>query len=143
MVIDSPGPSDTTPMPAEPRKQLDTFDNPAPARDYLISIRIPEFTCLCPVTGQPDFAEMTLAYVPEARCVELKSLKLYIGSFRDEGTYHEAVTNRILDDVVAACAPRYARLTAAFNVRGGTYPTIVAEHRAEGWAPSDASVLPD
>ena len=120
-------------MPSTPSKTLDTFDNPKPERDYLVSVRIPEFTCLCPMTGQPDFAEMTLEYVPDARCVELKSLKLFIWSFRDEGAYHEAVTNRILDDVVAACAPRFARVRASFNVRGGTYPTIVAEHRAPGW----------
>lgn len=129
-------------MPSTPSKTLDTFDNPKPERDYLVSVRIPEFTCLCPMTGQPDFAEMTLEYVPDARCVELKSLKLYIWSFRDEGAYHEAVTNRILDDVVAACAPRFARLRAAFNVRGGTYPTIVVEHRAPGWQGEPASALP-
>lgn len=130
-------------MPSTPSKTLDTFDNPKPERDYLVSVRIPEFTCLCPMTGQPDFAEMTLEYVPDARCVELKSLKLYIWSFRDEGAYHEAVTNRILDDVVAACAPRFARLRAAFNVRGGTYPTIVAEHRAPGWQGEPASAHSD
>lgn len=129
-------------MTTKPTKQLDTFPNPKPERDFLISIRLPEFTCLCPVTGQPDFADMTLAYIADARCVELKSLKLYIWSFRDEGMFHEAVTNAILDDVVAACAPRYARLTAAFNVRGGTYPTIVAEYRQPGWAPGPATVLP-
>ena len=133
-----PGPDMTT----QPQKRLDTFPNPKPERDFLISIRLPEFTCLCPVTGQPDFAEMTLDYIADRACVELKSLKLYIWSFRDEGMFHEAVTNAILDDIVAACAPRYARLTAVFNVRGGTYPTITAEHRQAGWQPGAASVLP-
>lgn len=120
-------------MSTRPSRDLETFDNPAPQRDYTIHIRIPEFTCLCPRTGQPDFATMELAYVPDVKCVELKSLKLYIWSFRDEGHFHEAVTNRILDDIVAACAPRFARLTAQFNVRGGTYPTVVAEYRKPGW----------
>lgn len=129
-------------MTTRPSRTLEVFPNPNPERDYLVTIRLPEFTCLCPLTGQPDFAEMTLAYVPDARCVELKALKLYIWSWRDDGAFHEAVTNAILDDVVAACAPRFARLTAAFNVRGGTYPTIIAEHRAAGWRPSDASVVP-
>lgn len=129
-------------MTTQPHKRLETFPNPKPARDFLISIRLPEFTCLCPVTGQPDFAEMTLDYIADQTCVELKSLKLYIWSFRNDGMFHEAVTNAILDDIVAACAPRYARLTAVFNVRGGTYPTITAEHRQAGWQPSPASVLP-
>lgn len=126
---------------SDPR-QLQVFANPKPERDFLVSIRLPEFTCLCPVTGQPDFAEMVLAYIPGPCCVELKSLKLYIGSYRNEGAYHEAVTNRILDDIVAACEPRYARLTAAFNVRGGTYPTITAEYRDRDWTPAPDSVLP-
>ncbi len=121
---------------------LQVFANPKPDRDFLISIRLPEFTCLCPVTGQPDFAEMVLAYIAGPRCVELKSLKLYIWSFRDQGAYHEAVTNLILDDLIAVCAPRYARLTAAFNVRGGTYPTITAEYRDPSWLPAADSVLP-
>ncbi|MEM7542089.1 MAG: preQ(1) synthase [Pseudomonadota bacterium] len=125
-------------MTSEPQRQLDTFANPKPERDYVISIEIPEFTCLCPLTGQPDFADLTLAYVPEAKCVELKSLKLYIWSFRDVGAFHEAVTNEILDDIVGACAPRYARLSAAFNVRGGTYPTITVDHRAANWQPQPA-----
>jgi 7-cyano-7-deazaguanine reductase len=129
-------------MTTQPSRELATFDNPKPERDYLITIRIPEFTCLCPLTGQPDFAEMTLAYVPDLRCVELKALKLYVWSFRDQGAFHEAVTNSVLDDVVRACAPRFARLTAVFNVRGGTYPTIVAEHRRDGWQPAAASVVP-
>lgn len=129
-------------MTTQPSRELPTFDNPTPSRDYLISIRLPEFTCLCPLTGQPDFAEMTLAYVPDQRCVELKGLKLYIWSYRDDGAFHEAVTNQILDDIVRAAAPRFARLTAAFNVRGGTYPSIIAEHRLDGWTPSASSVIP-
>ncbi|MGE0386912.1 MAG: preQ(1) synthase [Gammaproteobacteria bacterium] len=129
-------------MPSQPSRDLETFANPAPGRDYVIRIDIPEFTCLCPKTGQPDFARMTLEYIPERLCIELKSLKLYIWSFRDRGVFHEAVTNDILDDVVAACAPRFARLSAQFNVRGGTYPTIVAEHRAAGWQPAARVDLP-
>jgi 7-cyano-7-deazaguanine reductase len=120
-------------MATQPSKDLETFDNPQPGRDYTIRIRIPEFTCLCPKTGQPDFATLHLEYVPEQRCVELKSLKLFIWSFRDEGAYHEDVTNRILDELVGVCAPRFMRLTAEFNVRGGIYTTVVAEHRADGW----------
>jgi len=107
-------------MPSQPSKNLETFRNPQPERDYTIRIRVPEFTCLCPKTGQPDFAEMTIEYVPEGRCVELKSLKLYAWSFRDQGAFHEAVTNRILSDLVDAVQPRFMRLSAEFNVRGGT-----------------------
>ncbi|HZR69142.1 MAG TPA: preQ(1) synthase [Burkholderiales bacterium] len=120
-------------MPAKPSKALDTFPNPNPGRDYRIHMRIPEFTCLCPKTGQPDFATLFLDYVPDRTCVELKSLKLYVWSFRDEGAFHEAVTNRIVDDLVAAIAPRYLRLTARFFVRGGIYTTVAAEHRKPGW----------
>src|SRR3954463_1319228 len=116
-------------MPSKPSKALETFANPAPERDYRIHMEIPEFTCLCPKTGQPDFATLVLDYIPERTCVELKSLKLYIWSFRDEGAFHEAVTNRIADDLVAAMAPRYLRLTARFFVRGGITTTVVAEHR--------------
>jgi 7-cyano-7-deazaguanine reductase len=105
-------------------------------------MRLPEFTCLCPKTGQPDFATMFLEYVPADACVELKSLKLYIWSFRDEGAFHEAVTNRILDDLVNLLAPRFIRLTAEFNVRGGIYTTVVAEHRARGWTPAPTINLP-
>jgi 7-cyano-7-deazaguanine reductase len=105
-------------------------------------MRLPEFTCLCPKTGQPDFATMFLEYVPAGACVELKSLKLYVWSFRDEGAFHEAVTNRILDDLVQLLSPRFMRLTAEFNVRGGIYTTIVAEHRARGWSPAPAVALP-
>ncbi|QGU31628.1 preQ(1) synthase [Thermochromatium tepidum] len=129
-------------MPSAPSQSLETFPNPQPERDYTIRIRVPEFTCLCPKTGQPDFAELTLEYVPEQRCVELKSLKLYIWSYRDQGVFHEAVTNRILDDLVEALAPRFMRLTAKFNVRGGIYTTVVAEHRAAGWQPPVQVSLP-
>jgi len=120
-------------MPAKPSRHLDTFPNPAPGRDFRIHMEIPEFTCLCPMTGQPDFATLVLDYVPDRRCVELKSLKLYVWSFRNEGAYHEAVTNRILDDLVAATAPRYLRLAARFFVRGGVFTTVVVEHRKRGW----------
>ena len=120
-------------MPNKASNPLATFPNPAASRDYLIHMEIPEFTCLCPMTGQPDFATLHLDYVADRRCVELKSLKLYIGTFRDEGAFHEAVTNRILDDLVRAMAPRYARLTARFSVRGGIHTTIVAEHRKARW----------
>ena len=129
-------------MALKPIRELDTFANPKSERDFLISIRLPEFTCLCPLTGQPDFADMKLEYIPDQTCLELKALKLYIWSYRDEAAFHEAVTNAILDDVVAACAPRYARMTAAFNVRGGTYPTIITEYRQTGWTPAADSVLP-
>jgi len=129
-------------MPSQPSKTLETFPNPQPERDYTIRIRVPEFTCLCPKTGQPDFAEMTIEYVPEGRCVELKSLKLYAWSFRDQGAFHEAVTNRILSDLVDAVQPRFMRLSAEFNVRGGIYTTVVAEHRADGWQPPVAVTLP-
>ena len=115
-------------MSTVPNKNLETFPNPQPERQYTIRMRIPEFTCLCPKTGQPDFAVLNLEYVPERTCVELKSLKLYVWSYRDEGAFHEAVTNRILDDLVAAIAPRFMRLTAEFGVRGGITTTVVAEH---------------
>ena len=118
---------------AKPRKALDTFPNPKPGRDFAIHMRIPEFTCLCPKTGQPDFATLYLDYVAAEKCVELKSLKLYIWSFRDAGKFHEAVANEILDDLVAAISPRFMRLTAKFFVRGGIFTTVVAEHRAKGW----------
>ena len=123
-------------MSTQASKDLQTFPNPAPRRDFHIHMEIPEFTCLCPMTGQPDFATLTLDYIPEARCVELKSLKLYIWSFRNEGCYHEAVTNRILDDLVKATKPRFMRLTAKFYVRGGIFTNVVAEHRQPGWEPA-------
>lgn len=129
-------------MPSAPSKALETFDNPQPERDYTIRIRIPEFTCLCPKTGQPDFAELHLEYVADQLCVELKSLKMYVWSFREEGAFHEAVTNRILDDLVAVTAPRFMRLTAEFNVRGGIYTTVVAEHRADSWVAPEHVQLP-
>ncbi|WP_295436062.1 preQ(1) synthase [uncultured Thiodictyon sp.] len=129
-------------MPSAPSRSLETFDNPQPGRDYTIRIRVPEFTCLCPKTGQPDFAELTLEYIPDQRCVELKSLKLYVWSYRDEGAFHEAVTNRILDDLVAATRPRFMRLTADFNLRGGIDTTVIAEHRAPGWAAPALVQLP-
>lgn len=126
----------------KPTKSLETFDNPNPERDYTIRIRLPEFTCLCPKTGQPDFATLHLEYVPEKSCIELKSLKLYIWAFREEGAFHEAVTNEILSDLVAACSPRFMRLTADFNVRGGVYTTVVAEHKESDWTPPTSVTLP-
>jgi len=120
---------------AQPTKDLETFDNPNQSRDIHIHMQIPEFTCLCPKTGQPDFATLYLDYIPDKRCVELKSLKLYIWSFRDEGCFHEAVTNSILDDLVEATNPRYMRLTAKFFVRGGVFTNVIAEHRMNGWKP--------
>jgi 7-cyano-7-deazaguanine reductase len=129
-------------MPTKPSRNFDVFDNPRPERDYTIHIDIPEFTCLCPMTGQPDFATLHLAYVPERLCVELKSLKLYMWSYRDEGAFHEAVTNRILDDLVEALQPRFARLAAKFNVRGGLYTEVIAEHRAESWIARPPVTLP-
>jgi len=130
--------------PATPpsKNSLDTFPNPQPDRDYTIRMRIPEFTCLCPKTGQPDFATLHLEYVPDALCVELKSLKLYVWSYRNEGAFHEAVTNRILDDLVRLLRPRFIRLTAEFNVRGGIYTTIVAEQRQSKWMAAPGVQLP-
>ncbi len=122
-------------MPSRPSFTLDTFANPNPLRDYLIHMEIPEFTCLCPKTGQPDFATLLLDYVPHKKCVELKSLKLYVWSYRNEGAFHEAVTNRMLDDLAVATQPRFMRLTARFFVRGGIFTTISAEHRKKGWKP--------
>jgi 7-cyano-7-deazaguanine reductase len=120
-------------MSTTPSKNLETFPNPHPGRDYIIEIECPEFTCLCPKTGQPDFATLSLEYVPDALCVELKSLKLYVWSYRNEGHFHEDVTNRILNDLVAAAQPRYMRLRAKFYVRGGIYTTVEVEHRLPGW----------
>ncbi len=129
-------------MSTQPSKTLDTFDNPQPERDYTICIEVPEFTCLCPMTGQPDFAKLRFEYVPDRKCVELKSLKLYVWSYRDEGAFHEAVTNQILDDLVQALQPRFMRLTADFNVRGGIYTAVVVEHRAPGWQAPEPVTLP-
>ena len=129
-------------MPSAPTRELETFPNPEPERDYTIRMQIPEFTCLCPRTGQPDFATLDLEYVPDQRCVELKSLKLYIWSFRDRGAFHEAVTNEIADQLDAAVGARFLRLTARFNVRGGIHTTIVAERRQPGWQAPPVVALP-
>ena len=129
-------------MTAKPSKDLETFPNPRPENDYSIHIRIPEFTCLCPKTGQPDFATIHIEYVADQLCVELKSLKLYMWSFRDVGAFHEAVTNEILDDLRSALAPRFMRVTAEFNVRGGIYTNVVAEHRDPEWTPPVPVSLP-
>src|SRR5438105_4442455 len=115
-------------MPSQPSKMLQTFANPAPARDFTIHMEVPEFTCLCPLTGQPDFAAFIIDYVPDALCVELKSLKLYMWSYRSEGAFHEAVTNRILDDLVAALKPRRCEVTGDFLVRGGIHTVVSARH---------------
>lgn len=115
-----------------PTKSLETFPNPRPGRDYEIRFECPEFTCLCPKTGQPDFATIRIRYVPDERCVELKSLKLYLWSFRDEGAFHEAVTNRILDDLVAALSPRRMVVEGDFLVRGGIHTVVEARHEANG-----------
>jgi len=125
-----------------PNGDIETIPNPQPGHDYTIRMRLPEFTCLCPRTGQPDFATLDLEYVPEALCVELKSLKLYIWSFRDRGAFHEAVTNEIADRLVRTLQPRFLRLTAQFNVRGGIYTTVAVEHRQSGWNPAPTVVLP-
>ena len=116
-------------MPTSPSKELETFPNPQPGRDYEIQFTCPEFTCLCPRTGQPDFATFTIRYVPDALCVELKSLKLYLWSFRDEGHFHEAVTNRILDDLIAAVRPRRMSIVGDFRIRGGIHTQVSAEYR--------------
>jgi 7-cyano-7-deazaguanine reductase len=130
-------------MPSRPSKKLETFPNPNPDRDYVIHMKIPEFTCLCPMTGQPDFAVLTLDYIADHRCVELKSLKQYIWSFRNVGAFHEAVTNQMLDDIVKALSPRHAKLKAQFNVRGGIFTTIVAAHTKPGWKFSEPLTFSD
>ena len=122
-------------MSSQASKTLEVFDNPNRERDYVIQIELPEFTCLCPKTGQPDFATLHLEYIADKDCVELKSLKMYIWSFRDEGAFHEAVTNQILEDLAAVTNPRFMRLKAIFNVRGGVYTTVIAEHQQSGWQP--------
>ena len=121
-------------MPNRAIKLLETFPNPNADRDYTINIEIPEFICLCPKTGQPDFALLEIDYIPDNVCVELKSLKLYIWSFRDQGAFHEAVTNKILNDLVATISPRYINIVADFNVRGGIHTTITVEHIMDGWS---------
>jgi 7-cyano-7-deazaguanine reductase len=125
-----------------PSKQLHVFPNPAPERDYLIRFEVPEFTCNCPLTAQPDFAHFTIEMVCDRLCIELKSLKMYFWSYRDEGAFHEKVTNTILDDIVRAAAPRFVRITARWYVRGGIYTNVVAEHRQKGWTAQPAVVLP-
>ena len=122
--------------PTAPSKALQVFANPAPQRDYVIRFDVPEFTCLCPLTGQPDFARFTIEIVPDARCVETKSLKLYFWSYRDEGAFHEKVTNTIADDLLAAIAPRFLRIHADWFVRGGIRTFVTVEHRMRGWKPA-------
>ena len=129
-------------MSSTPSTSLETFDNPQKDRDYTIRIDTPEFTCLCPITGQPDFATIQLEYIADKLCLELKSLKLYFWSFRDQGAFHEAVTNQILSELVATISPRFMRVSADFNVRGGIYTQVIAEHRAEGWVAPAPVVLP-
>ena len=124
-------------MSMQASKELEVFPNPKPSRDYTIQIESPEFTCLCPKTGQPDFATLKLEYIPGACCVELKSWKIYLWSYRNEGGFHEDLSNKILDDLIAVLNPRYIRLTAEFNVRGGIYTTITAEHRSPDWEPEE------
>jgi len=129
-------------MSTKPSTALETFENPQPDRDYTIRIDTPEFTCLCPMTGQPDFANIELEYIADQYCLELKSLKLYFWSYRDQGAFHEAVTNTILSDLVAAISPRFMRVTADFNVRGGVYTQVIAEHRANNWVAPEPVILP-
>ena len=129
-------------MSTLPSKQLDTFDNARPDRDYTIHIETSEFTCLCPMTCQPDFATIKIDYVPDLKCVELKSYKLYIWTYRDQGAFHEVVTNQILDDLVSAIDPKFMRITGIFNVRGGVYTNVVAEHRKAGWVAPELVQLP-
>jgi 7-cyano-7-deazaguanine reductase len=129
-------------MSTQPATRLETFPNPARDTDYTIRMTLPEFTCLCPKTGQPDFATFELEYVPDELCVELKSLKLYMWSYRDQGAFHEAVTNQIADDLAGACAPRFLRLAGKFNVRGGIYTTVVVERRKPGWKAPQVVELP-
>ncbi|WP_418314995.1 preQ(1) synthase [Piscinibacter sakaiensis] len=128
--------------PSVPSKHLDVFPNPAAGRDYLIQFQIPEFTCHCPLTGQPDFAHFTIDMIADELCIELKSLKMYMWSYRDEGAFHEAVTNAIVDDMVAVSSPRFLRITAKWYVRGGIYTNVVAEYRKPGWQPPPPVHLP-
>jgi 7-cyano-7-deazaguanine reductase len=143
MQTDSNQPKDLTMQrPSEPSKDLSTFPNPSPDNDYTIRITVPEFTCLCPLTGQPDFANFVIEYVPEAECVELKSLKMYFWSFREEGGFHEKLTNEVLAKLVEVTNPRFMRVTANWNVRGGIFTTVVVEHKADNWIPSPRVELP-
>ncbi len=125
------------------KQHLETFENPQLDIDYTIRMTIPEFTCLCPLTGQPDFAELSIEYVPDKLCVELKALKLYVTSFRDKGAFHEAITNEILSDIASLLKPRFIRITADFNVRGGIYTQVIAEHRHPDWQSQPPVVLPN
>jgi 7-cyano-7-deazaguanine reductase len=129
-------------MTTQPSKDLETFPNPNPERDYTIRIDVPEFTCLCPKTGQPDFATIHIEYVPNALCVELKALKLYMWAFREQGAFHEAITNEILNDLVKVTSPRFMRIKAVFNVRGGVYTTVIVEHRDAAWTIPAVVTLP-
>lgn len=129
-------------MPSKPSKNLESFLNPNPGRDYWIHMEAPEFTCLCPLTGQPDFAKLILDYVPDQKCVELKSLKLYLWSFRNQGVFHEAVTNQLLDELVKVTRPRFMRLSAQWYVRGGVFTDIEVEHRKRGWKPAEKVHIP-
>lgn len=122
-------------MPSQPSKNLETFPNPHPDRDYEIRFDCPEFTCLCPKTGQPDFATIRIFYIPDQTCVELKSLKLYLWSYRNEGAFHEAVTNKIMDDIVKAVSPRYIEVEGDFFVRGGIHTVVKAHYQKHGWKP--------
>ena len=128
--------------PSAPSKELHVFPNPSPERDYVIQFQVPEFTCNCPLTGQPDFAHFTIDMVADRLCVELKSLKMYMWSFRNEGAFHEKVTNDIVDDIVRVTNPRFIRITAKWYVRGGIYTNVVAEHRKKGWKPEPVVQLP-
>jgi 7-cyano-7-deazaguanine reductase len=134
--------ADATASRPAPSRDLQVFPNPARGRDYVIQFVVPEFTCNCPLTGQPDFAQFTIEMVCDKLCIELKSLKLYFWSFRDVGAFHEAVTNTILDAIVAATKPRFVRIAARWNVRGGIYTNVVVEHRKKGWQPAPAVALP-
>ena len=129
-------------MATQPSKDIQTFDNPQPGRDFTIRIDTPEFTCVCPLTGQPDFAKITIEYVPDKLCVELKALKLYLWTFRERGAFHEAVTNEILNDIVAVTQPNFMRVRADFNVRGGVYTSVIVEHRKSGWVAPELVQLP-
>ena len=130
-------------MPKSINDLLETFPNPAPKNDFWIRMQIPEFTCLCPKTGQPDFATLYLDYLPDKKCVELKSLKLYTVSFRDKGAFHEAITNEILNDLAKLTKPKFMRLTARFYVRGGIFTTVVVEHKKKGFKPENPIQLPE
>ena len=128
--------------PSSPSKELQAFPNPAPERDYVIRFDVPEFTCLCPLTGQPDFAHFTIQIVADRFCVETKSLKQYFWSYRNEGAFHEKVTNTIVSDLVAAIAPRFIRIHADWFVRGGIRTYVTVEHRQKGWKPAPKVDLP-